>query len=139
MIDSVIRCVAELPDRNSPEDWPEAMLVTADELRMILEREARDTVEKLIAVARAAWHATDNSEEVERGDGRQYCIDAVQFDALSEALDALDELPDDRPGYVMHGPAKAEWALMGANAKVEADGAASCAGRASNDGFDHRG
>lgn len=32
----VCRTVAELPDRNSPEDWPEAMLVTADELRSIV-------------------------------------------------------------------------------------------------------
>lgn len=36
---TVCRQVAELPDRNSPEDWPEAMLVTADELHMIV-REA---------------------------------------------------------------------------------------------------
>lgn len=32
----VCREVAELPDRNSPEDWPEAMLVTHDELRAIV-------------------------------------------------------------------------------------------------------
>lgn len=36
-IDDVLRDVAELPDRNSPADWPEAMLVTAPELRQILE------------------------------------------------------------------------------------------------------
>ena len=35
-IDSVLRDVAELPDRNSPEDWPEAMLVTGAELRQII-------------------------------------------------------------------------------------------------------
>lgn len=35
-VESIIRDVAELPDRTSPEDWPEAMLVTADELRTIL-------------------------------------------------------------------------------------------------------
>jgi hypothetical protein len=35
-VDQIVRAVAELPDRNSPEDWPEAMLVTADELRQIL-------------------------------------------------------------------------------------------------------
>lgn len=29
---NVCRRVAELPDRNSPEDWPEAMLVTGQEL-----------------------------------------------------------------------------------------------------------
>lgn len=33
---SVCRTVAELPDRNSPEDWPEAMLVTHDELSQIV-------------------------------------------------------------------------------------------------------
>ena len=31
--------IAELPDRTSPDDWPEAMLVTADELMAICERE----------------------------------------------------------------------------------------------------
>lgn len=35
---TVCRQVAELPDRDSPEDWPEAMLVTADELRMIVRQ-----------------------------------------------------------------------------------------------------
>ena len=33
---SICRAVAELPDRNSPEDWPEAMLVTHDELKDII-------------------------------------------------------------------------------------------------------
>lgn len=120
LIDNVIRDVAELPDRTSPEDWPEAMLVTADELRMILERHAgRETVTKLIAVARAAFHAADDSEEREGDDGREYVIDSRSFDELSNALDAFDELPDDRPGYTMTGPARAEWALIGAppNAK----------------------
>lgn len=28
----LVRDIAELPDRSSPEDWPEALLVTADEL-----------------------------------------------------------------------------------------------------------
>lgn len=36
IISGVIRDVAELPDRTSPDDWPDAMLVTADELRAIL-------------------------------------------------------------------------------------------------------
>lgn len=35
-IDSVLREFAELPDRNSPEGWPEAMLVTGAELRQII-------------------------------------------------------------------------------------------------------
>jgi hypothetical protein len=38
-IDAIVQRVAELPDRTSPEDWPDAMLVTPDELRAILEME----------------------------------------------------------------------------------------------------
>lgn len=37
-ITQIIRDVAELPDRNSPEDQPELMLVSAEELRAIIER-----------------------------------------------------------------------------------------------------
>ena len=44
-------------------------------------------------------------------DGREHRIIGHDFDTLSEALDALDELPDDQPGCVMNGPARAEWAL----------------------------
>ena len=32
----IIRDVAELPDRTSPEDWPEALIVTSGELEEIL-------------------------------------------------------------------------------------------------------
>lgn len=32
----IVQRVAELPDRTSPDDWPEAMLVTSDELRTIV-------------------------------------------------------------------------------------------------------
>jgi hypothetical protein len=34
----IAKDVAELSDRTSPDDWPEAMLVTADELILICER-----------------------------------------------------------------------------------------------------
>lgn len=37
---AVCRAVAELPDRNSPADWPEAMLVTHDELQKIVTEAA---------------------------------------------------------------------------------------------------
>jgi hypothetical protein len=36
-IDSIVQKVQEIPDRNSPEDQPEMMLVTDAELRAILE------------------------------------------------------------------------------------------------------
>lgn len=35
-IELIIRDVAELPDRTSPEDWPEALIVTSVELEEIL-------------------------------------------------------------------------------------------------------
>ena len=35
-IELIIRDVAELPDRTSPEDWPEALIVTSGELEEIL-------------------------------------------------------------------------------------------------------
>lgn len=43
--DNITRTVAELPDRSSPEEWPEAMLVTADELRQIV-RDAVDAASR---------------------------------------------------------------------------------------------
>jgi len=49
-IEAVIRRVAELPDRTSPEDWPEAMLVTADELAAILEEEAAFSEQTVIPI-----------------------------------------------------------------------------------------
>ena len=33
---NIVKEVAELPDRSSPEDWPEAMLVTSHELEDIV-------------------------------------------------------------------------------------------------------
>lgn len=39
---AICKRVAELPDRNSPEDWPEAMLVTAEELEFIVVSEILD-------------------------------------------------------------------------------------------------
>lgn len=51
-IDKVVRSVAELPDRNSPEGWPEAMLVTAGELRDILIAATTDLASKCQGVAR---------------------------------------------------------------------------------------
>jgi hypothetical protein len=39
---SICVAVSELPDRTSPDAWPEAMLVTASELSAIVERELAD-------------------------------------------------------------------------------------------------
>lgn len=39
LISRIIKRIAELPDRTSPDDWPEAMLVTSGELDLILREE----------------------------------------------------------------------------------------------------
>jgi hypothetical protein len=39
-IDDVIRDLSELPDRNSPDDFPEALIVTGDEIREAIKRHA---------------------------------------------------------------------------------------------------
>lgn len=36
LIDAFIRDVSEMPDRSSPSDWPDAMLVTGEELNEML-------------------------------------------------------------------------------------------------------
>ena len=57
---AVCRAVAELVDRSSPEDWPEAMLVTADELHSIT-LDALATVEP-VAIMRISRPAPGTRE-----------------------------------------------------------------------------
>ena len=45
LVEKVARDVAELPDRTSPDDWPDAMLVTADELREIILAAIKDATD----------------------------------------------------------------------------------------------
>lgn len=77
----------------------------------------------LITLARAAWNAVDNGEEVpahsfpEDASGEQApMFDSVLIDndfarPMFAALNELDKLPDDRPGYTMEAATRAEWAL----------------------------
>lgn len=64
-------------------------------------------LEMLLNVAMLAYDAMDNTEENEHGLHWQ----KGNFDALSAAMDELESLPDDQPGYVMGPAAKAAWAL----------------------------
>lgn len=66
-------------------------------------------IESLLSVAYAAWNLADDTED----DGDSLTVARADFDALSTALDQLDDLPDDQPGYVMECAAKARWALRG--------------------------
>lgn len=69
---------------------------------------SREKVEALlIAVARAAHTAMDDSEELPNG---VVVLDEASALELTKALDALDELPD-QPGCAGTGPANAEYAL----------------------------
>lgn len=43
---AVAKRVAELSDRSSPDDWPEAMLVTSDELIHIVSDEIAETLKQ---------------------------------------------------------------------------------------------
>lgn len=45
LAEQIVREVAELPDRTSPDDWPEAMLVTGDELLAIVVAALASTVQ----------------------------------------------------------------------------------------------
>ncbi|WP_147400250.1 hypothetical protein [Achromobacter sp. K91] len=76
----------------------------ADERLSDIERTA---ITGLISVARAAFNVADDAED----DGDCVKVDRANASALGDALDALDELPDDQPGYSMGPSNKAEWAL----------------------------
>lgn len=65
-------------------------------------------IRRLLTVARCAEFLADGV--MNDGDGL-HIMSESDFDALSKALDALDELPDDKPGYTLSGAAKAAWAL----------------------------
>lgn len=129
-IDKAIRDLCELPDRSSPEDDPDAILATPSEMRAAIEANMpagitglqRKAVDGLLALAGATFFAMDDGEQQDDGSVN---IERQHADAMSAALDALDELPDDQPGYVMNETAKAAWALRDLTPNAEASGARS--------------
>lgn len=65
---TVCQDVAELPDRTSLDDWPEAMLVTADELQLIVAREITEALLEIrddLLTDRAVLDASGEDELVE--------------------------------------------------------------------------
>lgn len=64
-------------------------------------------IEMLLTLAETAYNLADNANDMAECEN----VDYTDFVALSDALDALDQLPDDQPGYTMSEPAKARWAL----------------------------
>lgn len=73
-----------------------------------LSKTEREALQGLIKLAMAAFYVADDSEDDGSGIIK---VEENHMRELGEALDQLDELPDDQPGYSM-GPAnKAAWAL----------------------------
>ncbi|TAA20341.1 hypothetical protein [Pseudoxanthomonas winnipegensis] len=72
-----------------------------------LTPQERHVIDALLDLAYKAWCLADDSEDI----GDSHNVEAADFDALSNALDVLQALPDDQPGYTMGEAAKARWAL----------------------------
>ena len=68
-------------------------------------------IRSLIDLARQVDHALDDSEEVDYSGYRSHNIAGQDFDDVVDALDALEDLPDDKPGMTLGPAGKAEWAL----------------------------
>lgn len=79
----ITRDVAEIPDRNSPEDWPEAMIVTDAELRGIVQERVADALTALLR-ERDALRACVEAADVLRS------YFAGQFVGSSEQVDSYD-------------------------------------------------
>lgn len=115
-IDKAIRDLCELPDRSSPEDDPEAIVATPSEIRAAIEANIprginalqRAAIGGLLAVASAAYSALEDSESFDDG---KVLVESERVTEMSNALDMLQDLPDDKPGYTLGEPALAEWAL----------------------------
>lgn len=68
-------------------------------------------IQRLLDLARHVDHALDDAEEVEFDGYRSHNIAGQDFDDVVDALDALEDLPDDKPGMTLGPAGKAEWAL----------------------------
>ncbi|MDV8155240.1 hypothetical protein [Acinetobacter bereziniae] len=83
-INLIIRDVAELPDRTSPEDFPDALIVTSDELEEILIQNFADSFEYIQKAAQEIWY--DN------GMINQFEPLGIKLDYLKRWLVQQDEL-----------------------------------------------
>ena len=76
---------------------------------MITEQEQK-VIRQLLEICRLAYNLMDDSED----DGSEkLLVPRDSFDELSKAMDQLNELPDDKPNYVLNESGRAGWALRG--------------------------
>lgn len=74
----------------------------------MLTPEERMVIETLLQLVEHTFDLLDDSEDA----GEEYIrIERTHYEAVSEQLDKLDDLPDDREGIIMGIAAKAAWAL----------------------------
>ena len=78
-----------------------------------LTEQERGAIELLIEAASELWFILDNAEcrPAEDGDGEELVIYKQLTESGEDALNALDELPNDKPNYVLGAAGKAQWAL----------------------------
>lgn len=77
----------------------------------IITEQHKAVIESLLKLAYAAWDACDDSEQVNDGVEEYHKIIPRTFDLISDALDELEALPNDQPGFDMQAAAQARWAL----------------------------
>lgn len=91
LADEFVRDVCELPDRTSPEDWPEALLITGEELHEMLLAFARSVAADAREEAlREAAAACDFTVPAAGGASRQRCLNAIR--ALLRAEPAIGDV-----------------------------------------------
>lgn len=90
------------------ERWEKTAHKPAGAAGGVLTTGERDVIETLLVLAYKAWCLADDTEDA---GGEKLNVVRSDFDALSESLDKLNELPDYQPGYTMGESAKARWAL----------------------------
>lgn len=110
----VVQRVAELPDRTSPDDWPDAMLVTADELRVIVSDELEQALAALQSgavtqLAQAArydlitnYRCGSAIEEMERSDDGEWVrfedvVAALQSPKAPQGWQPIETVPKEKP------------------------------------------
>lgn len=114
---SVIGMVLNALDRDA-EDGKPARGEMATELRGALATQPavpvaeHPVVKALLTVAAAAHLALEGTDS----DGVDSTWDEADRENLDAAIEVLDRLPDDQPGFTMEPAAKAAWALRNLNA-----------------------
>ena len=89
MADQICQRVAELPDRDSPADWPKAMLVTSDELRNIVLDAVNDASQAEVQPACDWKQIVSNTIGFGFEDGELQTVNAEDLRRIAAAFKAV--------------------------------------------------